>query len=563
MIDATQKHSDNYAGFWSECLKYFEGRLPPNEFNTWLRPIIAEVDSNGQFVRLIAPNRYIRDWVNQRYLPQIKKMADDVNLPDLQLVIQGAFMPHTIGSKPSGAYQTNINAVNAASDQIVVSNDVSNAFEDTSAAKLDTPFQAFMKPSIMERAAALSQRIKKRPVLLAEESEAIEKAQKEKNQSEPVAPFIRVESVESETPAQNYGSPAAPRLNTETGLSRQLTFETLVKGKANELACSAAEQVYLHPGVIYNPLFIYGATSLGKTHLMQAIGNRVAERHPEYRIRYIESESFYREYSRAIGRNNIDEFKRHFHSLDFFLIDDIQFLGKKFGTQDEFFHTFNTLLTRQKQIIITSDTYPKDIKDLKERVVSRFGGGLTVMLEPPELEMRVDILHKKAASPEINLVLSDEAAFFMARHIRSNARELEGALNKVKAFVTFTSSAQGANTVTIDIVREALNDILFKHHALITVESIQKTVADYYRIKVSDLYSKSRQQKIARPRQISMALARELTQYSLPHIGETFGGRDHTTVLHACKTVEKLRNQDPEINHDYHVLRQTIKGADD
>ena len=368
--------------------------------------------------------------------------------------------------------------------------------------------------------------------------------------------------------ASSHSSPTKEQIVTRfddtTGLNKSLTFDNLVIGKANELAFSTAAQVIENPGKNYNPFFIYGETSLGKTHLVQAIANKMATMYPHFKIRYIDSETLYREYFKATTKNAIDEYKHYFQTLDFFIIDDIQFLSKKFGTQNELFHTFNALLARGKQIIITSDRYPADIQELEPRIVSRFGGGLTVSLEPPELEMRVSILHKKSSAPEISLKLTDEAAFFMAKHIRSNVRELEGALHRVHAFVTFARLAGiDYNTIGIDVIREALSDILHKHNALITIESIQKIVADRYGIKVSDMYSKTRQQKIVRPRQIAMSLARDLTQYSLPQIGESFGGRDHTTVIHACKAIEKLRSLDQSINHEYHLLRQTLKGGED
>ncbi|MEC5163463.1 MULTISPECIES: chromosomal replication initiator protein DnaA [unclassified Janthinobacterium] len=337
------------------------------------------------------------------------------------------------------------------------------------------------------------------------------------------------------------------RINTD------LTFDSFVTGKANQLARAAAIQVANNPGVSYNPLFFYGGVGLGKTHLIHAIGNQVMADQPGAKIRYIHAEQYVRDVVTAYQRKGFDDFKHYYHSLDMLLIDDIQFFGGKSRTQEEFFYAFEALIAAKKQIIITSDTYPKEITGMDDRLISRFDSGLTVAIEPPELEMRVAILLKKAKQEGVTF--SDDVAFFVAKHLRSNVRELEGALRKILAYSRFHGK-----DITIDIVKEALKDLLSVQNRQISVENIQKTVADFFNIKVADMYSKRRPANIARPRQIAMYLAKELTQKSLPEIGELFGGRDHTTVLHAVRKIALDRTKNPECNHELHVLEQTLKG---
>jgi chromosomal replication initiator protein len=326
-----------------------------------------------------------------------------------------------------------------------------------------------------------------------------------------------------------------------------------VTGKANQLARAAAIQVASNPGSSYNPLFLYGGVGLGKTHLIHAIGNQVLADNPSVKIRYIHAEQYVRDVVTAYQRKGFDDFKRYYHSLDLLLIDDIQFFGGKSRTQEEFFYAFEALIAAKKQIIITSDTYPKEISGMDDRLISRFDSGLTVAVEPPELEMRVAILLKKASQE--GGALSDDVAFFVAKHLRSNVRELEGALRKILAYSRFHGKE-----ITIDVVKDALKDLLSVQNRQISVENIQKTVADFFNIKVADMYSKKRPANIARPRQIAMYLAKELTQKSLPEIGELFGGRDHTTVLHAVRKIGADRSKNPECNHELHVLEQTLKG---
>lgn len=338
-----------------------------------------------------------------------------------------------------------------------------------------------------------------------------------------------------------------------TRLNPEFTFDTLVTGRSNDLARAAAQQVAQNPGISYNPLFIYGGVGLGKTHLVHALGNEVLRHSPDKVIRYIHAEDYYSDVVRAFQQKSFDTFKRAYRTLDVLLIDDIQFFNGKARTQEEFFYVFNALVEAKKQIVITCDTYPKDIQGLEERLISRFDWGLTVQIEPPELEMRVAILKKKADSESIEL--GEDVAFLIAKNLRSNVRELEGALKKVLAFARFHG-----RDITLELAKEALKDIIGAHNRQITLEVIQKTVADYYKIKVADMYSQKRTRAIARPRQVAMWIARELTPHSLPEIGDAFGGRDHTTVLHACRTINDLKTKDNHLNNDLLVLSQTIKG---
>lgn len=345
---------------------------------------------------------------------------------------------------------------------------------------------------------------------------------------------------------------SAFEIEDHSKLNPNLTFETFVTGKANQLARAASIQVAHNPGTSYNPMFLYGGVGLGKTHLIHAIGNHLLKEKPNARIRYIHAEQYVSDVVRAYQQKAFDRFKRYYHSLDLLLIDDIQFFSGKSRTQEEFFYAFEALLSNKAQVIITSDTYPKEMAGIDDRLISRFDSGLTVAIEPPELEMRVAILMKKAISEGIPM--SEDVAFFVAKHLRSNVRELEGALRKILAFVRFHG-----REVTIEVARTALKDLLSIQNRQISVENIQKAVADFYSIKVADMYSKRRPANIARPRQIAMFMAKELTQKSLPEIGELFGGRDHTTVLHAVRKIADERAHDGQLNHEIHVIEQTLK----
>jgi len=347
---------------------------------------------------------------------------------------------------------------------------------------------------------------------------------------------------------------AAEAVHDRSRLNTDLTFKNFVTGKANQLARAAALQVAENPGVSYNPLFLYGGVGLGKTHLIHAIGNALVANGTGTRVRYVHADQYVSDVVKAYQRKAFDEFKRYYHSLDLLLIDDIQFFAGKNRTQEEFFYAFEAMVAQRKQIIITSDTYPKELANIDSRLISRFDSGLTVAIEPPELEMRVAILLHKAQTEGISM--PEEVAFFIAKHLRSNVRELEGALRKVSAFARF----HGRDVLSVDVCKEALKDLLSVSNGQITVENIQKTVADFYKIKVADMYSKRRPANIAMPRQVAMYLAKELTQKSLPEIGDLFGGRDHTTVLHAVRKIADARSKQAELNHALHVLEQTLKG---
>ena len=377
---------------------------------------------------------------------------------------------------------------------------------------------------------------------------------------------VATQAVETSSPQEKFEAPEVATVGSDTTsteeqafeiedhskLNPNLTFETFVTGKANQLARAASIQVAHNPGTSYNPMFLYGGVGLGKTHLIHAIGNHLLKEKPNARIRYIHAEQYVSDVVRAYQQKAFDRFKRYYHSLDLLLIDDIQFFSGKSRTQEEFFYAFEALLSNKAQVIITSDTYPKEMAGIDDRLISRFDSGLTVAIEPPELEMRVAILMKKALSEGIPM--SEDVAFFVAKHLRSNVRELEGALRKILAFVRFHGKE-----VTIDVARVALKDLLSIQNRQISVENIQKAVADFYSIKVADMYSKKRPANIARPRQIAMFMAKELTQKSLPEIGELFGGRDHTTVLHAVRKIGDERSHDGQLNHEIHVIEQTLK----
>jgi len=401
------------------------------------------------------------------------------------------------------------------------------------------------------RIQAVVSSILKRPVNVLFELEATEAA--------PLEAAATPEEMSEQSEIEAAPVRSAPiSASTADGLERArlnhaLTFDTFVTGKANQLARAAAMQVAENPGGSYNPLFLYGGVGLGKTHLIHAVGNSILARRPNAKVRYIHAEQYVSDVVRAYQRKAFDEFKRYYHSLDLLLIDDIQFFAGKSRTQEEFFYAFEALVAGRKQIIITSDIYLKELSDIDERLVSRFASGLTVSIEPPELEMRVAILLKKAEIEGGEI--SEDVAFFIAKNLRSNVRELEGALRKVLAFAQFHGRA-----ITVDLAREALKDLISSSTGQVTVELIQKTVADYYKIKVSDMYSKRRPNNIAAPRQVAMYLAKEMTQKSLPEIGELFGGRDHTTVLHAVRKISEVRSKDAVLNHALHVLEQTLKG---
>ncbi|GAO34938.1 chromosomal replication initiator protein DnaA [Sulfuricella sp. T08] len=438
--------------FWLDCLNRFKEDLPPQQFNTWIKPL--KFDSTDGIPRLIAPNRFILQWIKDKFLARIEEMAESHFSEPLTLVL----------SQP------------------------------------DTP---------------------------------------EKNTAQPII-------AATETPVRQNTKPDQSRLNP------LFTFSNFVTGKANQLARAAAIQVAENPGTAYNPLFVYGGVGLGKTHLIQAIGNLVKEQNSKAKISYLHAERYVSDVVRAYQHKAFDDFKRYYHSLDLLLIDDIQFFAGKNRTQEEFFYAFNALIEDHKQVIITCDTFPREIAGMEDRLISRFGWGLTVAIEPPELEMRVAILLKKARAEEIKL--QEEVAFFIAKQIRSNVRELEGALKRVLAYSRFTG-----HPINLELAKEALKDLLAVQNRQVSLDNIQKTVADYYKIKVAEMFSPKRSRNVARPRQVAMALAKELTQSSYPEIGDAFGGRDHSTVIHACRKITELKISDPTISRDFEILLQILR----
>jgi len=483
--------------FWSYCLSRLENELPPQQFNTWIKALTAESSQpdDTPSLRLLAPNRFVLQWVRERYLKRIGELGEEFHGQPIALQLE----------LPNGGAAANPATLNTGRNKTEAS------------------------PSAIE------------PQVV---SPAGESASGDNGGNVPSAP---------PRAAARAVPGTADALYEKTRLNPDFTFDTLVTGRANDLARAAAMQVAQNPGTSYNPLFVYGGVGLGKTHLIHAIGNAVFQHNPRAVIRYVHVEDYYADVVRAYQQKSFDAFKRYYRSLDLLLIDDIQFFNNKNRTQEEFFHAFNALTEARKQIVITCDTYPKDIQGLEDRLISRFDWGLTVQIEPPELEMRVAILKKKAEILRIDLC--DDVAFLIAKNLRSNVRELEGALNKVVAYARFHGRG-----ISLEVAKEALKDLLNAHNRQLTIEHIQKTVADYYKIKVADMHSKKRTRIIARPRQVAMWLAKELTPMSLPAIGEAFGGRDHTTVLHACRTITELRRADNQLNHDVHVLTQVLRG---
>jgi chromosomal replication initiator protein len=447
--------------FWDSCLRSFEKSLPPQQFNSWIKPLLLK--NEGGSLVLTAPNSFTLKLVQERFLPEISRQAGlaYTRVPPFEFRVLEA----DLAEKP----------------------------QEAAPPKASAPAAASGKPKV-------------------------------------------------ETSFRSYGK-----------INPNLTFDNFVIGKANQLAFAAATQVAELPGASYNPLFIYGGVGLGKTHLLQAIGNQIKVNTPQAKICYMHAERYVSDVVRAYQSNKFEEFKQYYHSLDILLIDDIQFFAGKNKTQEEFFYAFNTLIDSHKQVIMTSDTFPKEIDGLDSRLVSRFGWGLTVAIEPPELEMRVAILLKKAALG--GYTLDETVAFFIAKHVNSNVRELEGALKRVEAYAKFH-----CRTISVETAKEALKDILIAQSRQISIDNIQKTVADYYHIKMADLLSKKRTRNLTRPRQTAMALARELTTMSLPEIGNAFGGKDHSTVIHACKTIESLKASDTTIDADYKILLQTLRG---
>ncbi|MSP99750.1 MAG: chromosomal replication initiator protein DnaA [Methylotenera sp.] len=463
--------------FWPTCLSRLEQELSTQQFNTWIKPLYAEIEGNT--VRLVAPNRFVMQWVKERFLKKIEQLAQELKLANIQI-------------------------------DFVISNSDSGQASHTAA-----------------------------KVALNVNTTRVQNSEPLTSQP-PTTPKVAIKKFNDAS-------------KVSSGLNAAFNFDNYVTGRANQLARAAAIQVAENPGTSYNPLFIYGGVGLGKTHLLQAIGNKLKQQNPDAKIRYLHAERYVSDVVKAYEHKAFDEFKKQYHSLDLLLIDDIQFFAKKTRTQEEFFYAFNSLIEAKKQIIITCDTYPKEIIDVDERLRTRFSWGLTVAVEPPELEMRVAILLKKAEA--VNLQLPEDVAFFIAKQIRSSVRELEGALNRIIAMAKFTGLA-----IDVHLAKDALRDLIAVRGRQVTIENIQKTVADYYKIKVGEMYSKKRTRNFSRPRQIAMALSRELTNHSFPEIGEAFGGRHHTTVMHACDEIDLLRQNDPIFTRDIGFLVEVIRG---
>ncbi|WP_372860839.1 chromosomal replication initiator protein DnaA [Spongiibacter sp.] len=482
---------------WQRCVVHLQEELPAQQFNTWIRPLRLETGSG--WIRLLAPNRFVRDWVSDRFFARIEELVAELSPPESTIAVELTIaerQPRVPASAPPPRPAPEVVGHQHQHEQH----------------KLPIERPAAVEPEYRETAA---------PAIVSSAGQALRGNSRQ----------VEVEG----------------GIRHQSSLMESYTFETFVEGKSNQLARAAASQVAENPGRAYNPLFLYGGVGLGKTHLMHAVGNSLVQQNPNARVVYLHSERFVADMVKALQLNAINEFKRYYRSVDALLIDDIQFFSGKERSQEEFFHTFNALLEGGQQMILTCDRYPKEIKGLEERLKSRFGWGLTVAVEPPELETRVAILLKKAEQEKITL--PSDAAFFIAQRVRSNVRELEGVLKRVIA-----SSRFMAKPIDIPLIKESLKDLLALQDKQVSLDNIQRTVAEYYKIKIADLMSKRRSRSVARPRQLAMALSKELTNHSLPEIGEGFGGRDHTTVLHACRKIKELRDSDADIREDYKNL---------
>jgi len=484
---------------WQKCVDRLQDELPSQQFNTWIRPLKARHDES--LLTLFAPNRFIRDFVSDKYSVRIVELVNEFqgsSAMDLSLEISAGKLAGPTYTQDPIADEIVSPSGQAPSIPPVVSGQVVSG-EDADIAQL--------------RRTALPQ---------------------------------KRSTAASKRAVEDDGS-----LNHRDHLVENYTFDTFVEGKSNQLALAAARQVAENPGESYNPLFLYGGVGLGKTHLMHAVGNALKTHNPGAKVVYLHSERFVADMVKALQLNAITDFKRYYRSVDALLIDDIQFFARKDRSQEEFFHTFNALLEGGQQMILTCDRYPKEINGLEERLKSRFGWGLTVAVEPPELETRVAILMTKAS--QANVELPPESAFFIAQRIRSNVRELEGALKRVIANAHFSS-----RPIDVDLIKDSLKDLLALQDRQVSMDNIQRTVAEYYKIKVADLMSRRRSRSVARPRQVAMALSKELTNHSLPEIGDSFGGRDHTTVLHGCRKIKELRETNSDIREDYQNLLRSL-----
>ena len=501
---------------WQRGCEQLATELPEQQFNTWIRPLpaadIVDNGSVGAVVQVRVPNRFKLDWIRSQYAARIEAILSDLAGKPVRLELALASRDAIPAGRPSAQTLSSHAPVRAAA--------LING-------------QAFA-PSTSVRPGVFG------PNVGADDFAAVANAL-DGTANRPLAHAQHAQQIHLPPAANSH------KLNTA------LTFDTLVPGRANQMARTAALHVAGAPGVMYNPLFIYGGVGLGKTHLIHAVGNALLKDRPNARVLYLHAEQFISDVVKNYQRKTFDELKAKYHSLDLLLIDDVQFFAGKDRTQEEFFNAFEALLAKRAHIIMTSDTYPKGLVDIDERLTSRFDAGLTVAIEPPELEMRVAILIRKALAEGTEM--PEDVAFFVAKNVRANVRELEGALRKVLAYSRFSHK-----DINIGLAREALKDLLSIQNRQISVENIQKTVADFYKIKIADMYSKKRPASIAKPRQIAMYLAKEMTQKSLPEIGELFGGRDHTTVLHAVRKIGGDRTKDSELNQQLHVLEQTLKG---
>ncbi|AXT38535.1 chromosomal replication initiator protein DnaA [Alteromonas sp. BL110] len=553
---------------WNQCLERLRQELPTQQFSMWIRPLVCE--EQGDVVALYAPNRFVLDWVRDKYLNNITALLREfagADVPQLRLEVMSRNSVNrsqpSAGNASGSVHSTNGDSYTSSST--TVNSPYPGANSHSSAPQFtNRNDESQGQHSAYQRQSTLPQN--SNAAMGANGSDHFNYKEQNRDQGaySQRADHNNTTAQNVDPSGQNHYGNHAPRSSTspkvipipeamkhKSNINPTYQFDNFVEGKSNQLARAAATQVANNPGGSYNPLFIYGGTGLGKTHLLHAVGNGIVANNGDAKIVYMHSERFVQDMVKALQNNAIEDFKRFYRSVDALLIDDIQFFANKERSQEEFFHTFNALLEGNQQIILTSDRYPKEIDGVEDRLKSRFGWGLTIAIEPPELETRVAILMRKAAENRIHL--PNEVAFFIAKRLRSNVRELEGALNRVIANANFTG-----RPITIDFVREALRDLLALQEKLVTVDNIQKTVADYYKIKVADILSKRRSRSVARPRQVAMALAKELTNHSLPELGNAFGGRDHTTVLHACRKIEQLREESHDIKEDYKNLIRTL-----
>ena len=506
------------AELWQKCLGCLQGELPSQQFNTWIKPLQVEPSEPGELC-LKAPNRFVLNWVSEKYLDRLHELLSELSdSGSYQVKLVLAARQASTFSRQSERPSLRSNDVASSANSPLDRDEHDYAAPKPSGSKpFDTVDNSLSQPSAQPYTAPEPQpAYNSQPTNLNLPIDEVTPYQSEVIEPPPTAP---VNNRNAKKVKVDGG------LNHEYSLNSNFTFSSFVEGKSNQLGMAAAAQVAENPGGAYNPLFIYGGVGLGKTHLMHAVGNALLAKDPNAKVVYLHSERFVADMVKALQLNAINDFKRYYRSVNALLIDDIQFFAGKERSQEEFFHTFNALLEGGQQVILTSDRYPKEINGLEERLKSRFGWGLTVAIEPPELETRVAILMKKAEQARIHL--PQDAAFFIAQRVRSNVRELEGALKRVIASAHFTQQP-----IDVMLVREALKDLLALQDKQVNIDNIQRVVAEYYKIKIPDLLSKRRSRSVARPRQVAMALAKELTNHSLPEIGEAFGGRDHTTVLH-------------------------------